>query len=168
MRSRTLPLLLALALSGLAACDTGEPSPDEIRRVFIREIDVDAAPIFNPDDPDGDWDGDLGGGPDIYVDLVNDDTGSILFSTDNAVVSNVRSQDLPLVFTITPELDFSRFDTPLAFDLYDYDPTTADDFMGSTERFTIQDILDAGAPAFYRVESADGQVVVSVRLRYER
>ena len=167
------PLALAPLLL-LAACDTGGDGDDDgtIRRVLITEIDD--APLTAPDG--GGWDNDIsGGGPDIYLELVNDDTGSLVESFQGNEFSNVDDQDFPLEYDLDtdPALDpivFTRFNTPLAFDLYDEDPQLTkgeDDYMGSTEAFNLQELIDGGRPSFLRVESTDGLITVSIRLRYE-
>ena len=181
MRRPFLLLLLLPFLAPLAGCDSGDPTPDEIRRVYITEVEITSLDFFNPNSSDGDWDSDFGGGPDVYFDLVNDITGAIYESTQGNEHANVRQADLPIVWSSSPsgderdiaEYDFGTgdFDTDLAFDLWDEDPQLTkgdDDFMGFTDAFRIRDILDVGAPNTYRIDSADGLISVRIRLRYTR
>ena len=171
MPRSALALLALTLLLPLAACDSGDPNdPDTtIRRVVITEIAIDDAPLT---DNGNDWDGTLGGGPDIYVLLVNDDSGSVVESFEDDDFSNVDDQDFPLVYDLSNDpIEFTRFNTNLAFDLYDADePLTQgdDDYMGSTEAFNLQALVDGNRPNFLRLDSADGQISVSIRLRYER
>ena len=175
--------LLALTLLPLAACDTGDPSdPDTtIRRVVITEVSVDDAPLLREDGDD--WDGGvfgLGVNPDIFFELVNDDTGSFLIDPPVDNFTDVDANDFPLVWSASPGTDEramdevafaqNRFDVSLAFDLYDEDPELTqgeDDYMGSTEAFNLQDLVDGSRPSFLDLESADGEISVRVRLRYE-
>ena len=167
---------LLLAPLALAACDTGSPSdPDDIRRAYITEIVVESVPLTMPDGSG--WDGSTGAGPDVYVELVNDNTGSPIVDTEAGHVSNVSSTSFPLRWTFGsgpddygPEIEFSRFDTPLALDVYDFDPTTSDEYMGSTEQFRIRDFIEsAGGPRTYvPVRSEDGLYNLAIRLRYTR
>lgn len=169
LRSRFALLLLVASLT-LSACDSGMPNPNDIRRVFITQISIDDAPLFQPDGER--WDGGiLPSGPDLYVELVNDDTGTLVESYDGADFSDVDTQDFPLIYDLGtvdfPEIEFTRFSTSLAFDVYDEDPTTEDDYIGSTEAFNLQDLIDSGLPNFVRLESADGEIQISFRLRYQ-
>lgn len=184
-RSATvLPALLLLL--PLAACDTaGDSTPGPIRRVVIEEVEVENAPLLRPDGDDWDSGGGIGLGeePDIYFDLVNADTGGPIMATTVDEYSNVRPEDLPLVWSTTPGTDekamseviFTRFSTPLSFDLYDEDPQVTkgeDDFMGSSETFTIQTLVDmANPPTVFTVSSpdtSDVDISIRMRLRYER
>ena len=167
---RFLPVL-ALTLP-LGACDSDDPD-GTIRRVLITEIAIDDAPLLRPD---GDsWDSGsgigLGDEPDLYVELVNDDSGSIVESFRDENFSNVDERDFPLVYDLGEfPIEFSRFNTALAFDLYDEDPQLTkgeDDFVGSTGAFNIQDLIDGGRPNFLRLSSDDGEITVSVRFVYE-
>ena len=163
LRSRlVLPLLAGLLV--LSACDTGDPTPDEVRRVFITEIAIDDAPLMQPNGDD--WDGATGGGPDIYIELING--GALVASFEGDEFSGVDNNDFPLVWLPVPEIEFTRFNVDLGVDLFDEDPTTADDFMGGTETVNLQELIDSGVPNFVRLESADEEIQVSIRLRYER
>jgi hypothetical protein len=175
---RPLPLLALPLLLPLAACDLFGGDDDDgdgtIRRVLITEIAIDDAPLTAPDG-DG-WDNDIsGGGPDIYVELVNADTGSLVESFLEHEFPNVDQQDFPLEYDLDTDPDhepitFTRFNTELAFDLWDEDPQLTkgdDDFMGSTESFNLQSLVDGDRPTFLRIDSADGEISVSIRLRYE-
>ena len=141
---------------------------NEIRNVFIREIEIEVAPLLRPDGSD--WDNvilGIGDEPDIYFDLVNDDTGGLIASTLGDDFANVESQDFPLVWVFDPEIPFTRFSTSLAFDIWDSD-SNDDDFMGNTEAFTIQQLIDRGAPVLFTIQSSDGLISVRIRLLYER
>jgi hypothetical protein len=177
--------LLALALFlPLSACDLfggDEDGDGAITRVTITEVEVESAPLTDDGD---DWDsgGGIGVGeePDIYIDLVNADTGSPILSTPPEEFSDVRAEDFPIVWSTSPgadeqqlgELSFTRFGTPLAFDLYDADnPITKgdDDYMGSTESFTIQELVDMPTPpTLFTIESTDGEISIRIRLDYDR
>ncbi len=163
-------LLVLLLVVPLAACDSGDPMGTQIRTVFISDIEIERAPLMRPDGSDWD-DGIIGIGdePDIYFDLVNDDTGSINASTFGDDFPNVENQDFPLVWVFDPEITFTRFTTQLAFDILDSDDTNnpvESDFMGSTQAFTIQQLIDSGAPSLFTIQSVDGLISVRIRLRY--
>ena len=181
--TRLYPLLALALLLPLAACDTGGDDDDgAIRRVLITEVEVEAAPLVQDDGDDWDSGAGIGAGeePDIYFELVNSDTGSPILATTVEEFSNVQPDDLPIVWSTTPgtdemmmeEVSFTRFGTPLAFDLWDEDPQLTkgdDDFMGSTESFLIQDLIDQPTPpTVFTVQSDDGSISVRMRLRYER
>lgn len=181
----SLALLALASLLPLAACDNGDSDDGTISRVFITEVEIERLPLVRPDDGD-DWDGGIlgvGEEPDVYFELVNNDTGSPIQSTTVDEFTDVEADDLPLVWSSTPgsderaftEVEFTRFGTPLAFDLYDEDPQLTkgdDDFMGSTESFTIQELVDMTTPpTVFTVQSADSSdsdISIRLRLRYER
>ncbi len=161
-------LLVALFVLPITACDSNSADPmgDEIRDVFISEIEIEFAPLLRPDGSD--WDDvilGIGDEPDIYFDLVNDDTGGIIASTQGDDFPNVESQDFPLVWVFDPEISFTRFSTSLSFDIWDSDSNN-DDIMGNTEAFTIQQLIDGGAPVLFTIQSSDGLFSVRIRLRY--
>jgi hypothetical protein len=179
------PLLALTLLLYLPACDTGDDDgTGEITRVVITEVEVENAPLVQPDGDD--WDGGVlgvGEEPDIYFDLVNADTGSPILGTTVEEFSDVQQEDLPIVWSPTPgadentmeEIEFTRFGTPLAFDLWDADPELTkgdDDFMGSTESFTIQELVDMTTPpTVFTVQcpdTSDVDISIRIRLRYER
>lgn len=170
-RSRIALLLAALALPALAACDTGDPTPDQIRRVVITEIRITDAPLRQPD---GDhWDS-LNGAPDIYVELINETGNTVVESYRDEHFPNVDGNDFPLVYALgtdLPELTFNAFDLDLVFDLFDEDPSLTkgdDDYMGSTNVLNLLDVINSGAPSSASVTSPDGSIAVRVNLRYER
>lgn len=179
LRSSLAVLALTALVISSTGCDTSEPTLNEIRRVFITEVRIASVDFVNPESSDGDWDSDFGGGPDVYFDLVDDDTGAIYESTLGDEFPNVDSRDLPLVWSASPgsnersipEIDVNQFNRLFAFDIWDEDPQLTkgdDDFMGFTESFTFGEIIDRGAPASFRVQSADGRTVVDMQLRYTR
>ena len=159
-----LPLVLLLFV---AACDTGDPMGDEIRRVIITEVEIEAAPLVRSNGDD--WDGGILGfeRPDIYFDLVNADTGGNAFSTFDDDFSDVDNDDFPLVWVFDPGIQFTIFTAPLAFQIWDADDND-DDFMGMTNSFTIQQLIDQGAPVLFTIQSADGSISVRIRLEYSR
>ncbi|NNF57397.1 MAG: hypothetical protein HKN04_04075 [Rhodothermaceae bacterium] len=169
MRSR-LTLLLLACLLPLSACDTQDPDPNNVQRVFITEVRIVDAPLLRPDGDD--WDS-LGGNPDIYVELVNATSGNIIESYRDENFSNVGDNDFPLVYDLgmgLPEIEFNSFNGVLAFDMYDEDPQLTkgdDDYMGSTEEFTLRDIIDSGTPQFVSLTSANSDIVIRITLDYD-
>ena len=135
-----LPLVLLLFV---AACDTGDPMGDEIRRVLITEVEIEAAPLVRSTGDD--WD------------------GGILGFERPVVVHD----DFPLVWVFDPGIQFTIFTAPLAFQIWDADDND-DDFMGMTNSFTIQQLIDQGAPVLFTIQSADGSISVRIRLEYSR
>ena len=165
-------LLVALLVLPFAACDSSDPMGNEIRTVFITEIEIEQAPLTRPDGSD--WDDHIlgiGNEPDIYFDLINADTFGITESTLGEDFANVDNQDFPLVWLYDPGIDFAFFSTSLAFRIWDSDdkndPTESDE-MGITQAFTIQQLIDSGSPSLFTIQSASGLISVRIRLRYER
>ena len=149
-------LFLALGLLVLASgCDSGPDAFGPPRSAEILRVTVTAAPLA---DVDGDgWDGDAGGGPEVYFRLFDDvvdyetrpgddllnprDDGDIVFalgSTD-PWFNDVDVVDLPLVWDVDPGLFIRDLGDPFYVALFDYDPFDGDDPIGYTETFTLAD-----------------------------
>lgn len=164
------PALCALALASLTACDSGDGVP---RGVEIYQIAVEDAPLFRPDGER--WDGGvIPSGPDVYVLLV-DRSGNILLNTDDEEINrdggvgnyvDVGGPDFPLVWDLEPELYLPGLDRAFEIVVKDDDPTTTDDEIDLTDRFSFDDgRLPVGRDADLVVQSASGDTTVRVRYR---
>ncbi len=169
--ARFVSALLALPFV-LAACDSGDPEPDEIRRAFLTAVEIEDAPLTNPDG-DG-WDGGLGGGPDLYF---------ILFGNNNVVLLNaeeelttpdggrnypdVGPQDFSLDWPISPPFEVNDLDRTLVFEVKDDDPTTTDDVVGRTEAFRLRDFVEDGRDRSFVVASDDDGISIRVRVEFD-
>lgn len=154
--------LVALIALPIAACNSGDPTVDDFRRVVITEVAVESWPIRKPN---GDrWDGFPTENPDIYFDIV-DSGGQLIFTTEDDDESNVGDND-PGPRWVT-DIQFNNFNRTLNFEVWDSD-TDDDDFMGETESFSLIDLADRGFLTFVSTESTDQITVVTARLRWER
>lgn len=158
-------LLAAALLLPLAACDSDDPTPDNIRRVVITQVSIEDVPDRMPD---GDtWDNDptgLSSDPDLFFDLL-DSGGSLVATTEDEDFANI-DPDTELPVSWDTDIVFNRFDRTLFFEIYDNDPSSTD-LMGFTESFLLQDLVDQNR-TFISLESDDGEIFVTVRLRFER
>ena len=170
---RAFSLLLALSAFGLAACDSGDGLP---RGVEIRQITIEDAPLFRPDGER--WDGGLiPSGPDLYVRLL-DARGNVLLDTDDEELNrepggdgignytDVGGDDFPLVWDIDPSFYLPGLDRVFEIEVRDDDPTSSDDVVEFTERFTF-DGGDGrvGVDDDIRLRSASGETSVRIRFR---
>lgn len=161
----TLTALALLALLPLAACDSGDADPDDISRVIITQVTIEDVPNLMPD---GDaWDEDptgISSDPDLYFDLLTTG-GSLEATTEDDDQANIDPDtDLPVSWTLSET--FNRFDQALYFEIFDKDPTS-EDFMGETETFLLQDLVDQNR-TFVSLESDDGEIFMTVRVQFER
>ena len=171
--ARALPFLLALSALGLAACDSGDGIP---RGVEVRQITIEDAPLFRPDGER--WDGGLvPSGPDLYVRLV-DARGNVLLDTDDEELNrepggdgvgnytDVGGDDFPLVWDLDPAFYLPGLDRVFEIEVWDDDPTTSDDVVDVTGRFTFSggdgrvDVDDDIV-----LQSVSGETSVRVRFR---
>lgn len=161
MTIRLFACLLLISLLPLSACDSGDPANQNPRRVVITEVNIEAWPLRKPN---GDqWDSFPTADPDLYWNLV-DNGGQLLHTTEDDDASNVGDDDIGPQWL--PELQFTNFNRTLGFEVWDSD-TNDDDFMGATETFSLQTFADQGYRTFASIESDDGQVIVTIRLRWE-
>ncbi len=148
-RLRLLPLAAVLLVAG---CDSGsEPGPPV--RAEISQIAVLDVPLVDPESGDR-WDGSSDG--DVYfrlydadVDFRADIGGDRFNARDdgNAQARNsaepwyndVDVQDLPLVWDVNGPYEVRDLLDPLYVGLFDYDASNADDPMGETEVFVLDD-----------------------------
>lgn len=181
---RSLLLLVAAPLL-LTACDTNRDRPP--RRAIITAVQVDDAPLFDPANGN-EWDGSGGGGPEVYFRLLyadqNQTSRGVLNPRDDRFVLNqrtpgqpwvddVRGSDFPLVWAVEGGFEVRNLSDSFRITLYDYDPTTEDDFMGGTEAFTFGDEAPAIADGrddtivLYGAGASSDRILVRLRVRYE-
>ena len=157
--------LLLLLIFSLAACDSGGSDEEgPIRRAVITDVTVEAFPDERPDGSA--WDSDLSGltsDPDVYFELYDED-GDLIYTTVSDEESNVDSG--PVEWELDPGITFNRFDQMLLVQVFDKDPS-GEELMAETETFTLATLVEQER-TFITLESANGDTIVTVRLRYER
>lgn len=176
-----LPLALLLPV---AACDVTTGGPPE--SAFLTAVQVDDAPLSDAGEG---WDGDVGGGPEIYfrlyeanaaidqcpaTDVLNarDDAGFVVARfSDSPWYEDVHGSNFPLVWDVDPAgLGFEVRDLHRRYRvvLCDYDPTTGDEDMVETEAFTFAEFAPDEADGFEDsivLSGVNSGSVVAVRLR---
>ncbi|HYE97091.1 MAG TPA: hypothetical protein VD962_12860 [Rubricoccaceae bacterium] len=161
------PLVLLLGLA-FAACDNDGNGGDDNNptRVTIHQVTIETAPPTNPGGDD--WDDDPTGvtsDPDLYFELF-DSNGQLILSTSNDDRPNIGPGEFPVSWSFSPGAQFNQFNRTLHFEVYDNDPNGRE-LMGTTEAFTLQTLADQGFRTFVSLESPNGDLVVSARLRWE-
>lgn len=120
-------LTICLSFLSQSACGPvsgqGSQTSESFDRLLIKRATLKSFPAQKP--PGRDWDNRMAGLlPDIYVVLLNDDDGSILYSNPKSRAENASSNgkvSFPVNYTLT-ELDHSYTVT-----FYDYDSLTEHD-----------------------------------------
>lgn len=139
----------------MTGCDVaGDRVPT---RATLISIDIEDAPLRQLDGSR--WDGDVGGGPELYVrlyderdlpardacagsrDLINprDDVSMRPRFSDTPWYDDVESGDFPLEWDVDGGFALPRLTDPLLVVLCDYDPTTVDDEVAITTTFALAD-----------------------------
>lgn len=155
--------LLAGASLLLTACDSdNNDSPP--RRAVVTAVQVDDGPLLDVNGAQ--WDGNLGGGPEIYFrlfyadeDFIVDPGADVLNPRDDRFVVNVanpdqpwyddvRTGDFPLVWDVDGGFEVRDFREEYRVVLFNHDPLGGDDAMISTRTF----FFDEEAP-----DRADGR-----------
>lgn len=115
-----LPLLLLIVFT---ACDKKDDPKPDATNVTITGISIVTMPLT---DPDGDsWDVD--GGADPFFIILNSST--TLYSHPTAY-QDVVSANFPLNYTIAGGYKLPYINQAYGINLYDYDATSANDFIG--------------------------------------
>lgn len=151
---RSVPLLVLFASLVAAGCDSGSQGPPRSARIL--EVAVTDAPLVDPSNGQ-DWDGDIGGGPEVYfrlfdadVDVVADPGADRLNPRDDAEVfavdsaepwyEDVRDSTFPLFWDVEPGYVVRDLEDELVVALFDYDPFGDDDPMAVSEVFRMGDV----------------------------
>lgn len=186
MPRRLAPLLLVLL--AVVGCDT---TTDRVpSRAMLIGIDLEDAPLRQLDGSR--WDGEAGGGPELYVrlyddrdvpsrdacsgnrDLLNprDNTSLYPLTGETPWYDDVETRDFPLSWVLDGGFDLRGLDDPLVIVVCDYDPTTADDEVALTTVFSLRDQAPATADGFEDAIVLEGagadrdRVLVRLRVEY--
>ena len=177
----TLRALLLGAPILLTACDSGSNGGTP-RRAIVTAVQIDDGPLVDVNG--NDWDGDLGGGPEMYFRLLyaddSDTSAGVLNPRDDEFVVNVsnpdqawyddvRTSDFPLVWDVDGGFEVRDLREDYRVVLFDYDPTTSDDVMISTRTFSFDEEAPSQTDGREDTITLEGEGVdeneVQVRLR---
>jgi hypothetical protein len=161
---RALGVLLTLtALVGCKKDDETSPvaPPVTYTRVFIEQVSIVAMPFV-----DGSgiaWD--LTSGPDPFYNLVSN-PATIVSSTEGSYRPDITPSSLPVAWSYSPAFEITDWTQYYYLALYDYDPADANDVIGSTGIFRMEDVK-AGYPVSYTASNTSGTIQVRLTLRWQ-
>jgi len=145
MRSRSLFLLLVVL--SFVACNEPEPvTRCVIDRVEVTEVDEN----YFDDTIDE-------GAPDLYAELVDAETQSVIFASGVA-----EDAQLPVDLDfVAVNIELEDFERDYQFTVFDYDVATTQDFIAVGLPFKVSDHVDAERP---QVDITDGATTIRVHL----
>jgi len=132
-------------------------------KVFSQQVIIDDIPFV--DGSGAGWD--LNSGPDVFFTII-DSAGNIIIDGSSSRIDDVAPSTLPLSWDFTPELEFlkSSWNKTYFIRVWDYD-VTANDHIGTTNGFKINQQIAASYPTTVSLQSSDGETKVRIILRWQ-
>ena len=144
---RSTSLFLLLVFLSFAACNEPEP----VTRCVIDRVEVTQVDENYFDDTIDE------GAPDLYAELVDAETQSVIFAS-----GVVEDAQLPVDLDfVAVNIELEDFEREFQFTVFDHDVATTQDFIAVGLPFKVSDHVDAERP---QVDITDGATIIRVHL----
>jgi PKD repeat protein len=108
---------------------------------------------------------DLATGPDPYTKFV---TNTQTVYTSSIYYLDVSPSDLPLQYSVNPSYQITDWTIPYFVQVFDYDDVGDDDYMGVTNGFRINNVIQAqGYTSTVPVQNTSGSIQALITLRWQ-
>lgn len=128
-------------------------------KVYLQKLMINAFPSVDGNGVS--WD--TGSWPDVYF-TVSDSVTNILYTVPT-YFEDLNPANLPVEWTLNPEVQFLNWSKTYYIDLWDYDPVGGDDYMGFTNGFKINQLTTF--PTTLNLQNTSGTIRVRLTLRWE-
>ena len=101
---------------------------------------------------------------DIYITFQDSDL-NVIYDSPSYYENALSGQGPFFEFILTPNIEITNFDNPYLVNIWDYDPSNADDFMTSYGFFAY--LTNSGFPETLTVVSQANEILVDLEVRYQ-